>query len=305
VGGAPADTEGGEVVLIPLRKSSDGGGGLFEVEIVYARREDPATLWTGPFEVVAPAADLLANRVDWDIYLPESRYVYRADGDLKPAAAGRVVAEAVGRGVRPAGWERRPETIRRLREGIERFHITDINNPASASAGTGEPRYDGAQSKEAVERVQGLAPMDTRVAGVLPIPVSFPIEGRRLSFERVLAPQDTALKMKFYTIDGRLVAAGRKGVRLLPVIAGCLAGLVLGRAVRGRRVGAVRLALLVVVSAAVFAMAIASGAVFKTLVVYVLVACVVPAVRPMGRYVGEMAHQRREMKPGGRGPEEE
>jgi len=268
-----------EVVLIPLRKSSEAGGRLFDVEIVYARRLDSKKLWETPLEVVAPATDLLADRLQWDIYLPETRHIYHAAGDLKPVKARSIVASAAGRVLQPAGWERRPETIYRMREGIERYFIKDINNPAAVAAGTGTPRYDGAKNKEAAERLAPLAPIDTRVAGVLPIPVSFPLAGTRQAFERLLVPQDTPLKMTFHTANAKLVATVCKGLWLIPFLAGLLGGVALRRAMRGLRIGAVHLTVFVAMSAAVAVAALATGATGRMLALYVIAAAALPAAR--------------------------
>ena len=291
------EPETGEVVLIPLRKSSEAGGRLFEVEIVYARRLDSKKLWETPFEVVAPATDLLADRLQWDIYLPETRYVYQAAGDLKPVKARSIVASVAGRALQPAGWQRRPETIYRMREGIERFYITDINNPAAAAAGTGAPRYDRAQNKEAAERVAALAPIDTRVAGVLPIPVSFPLAGTRQAFERLLVPQDTPFKMTFHSVDARLVAGVRRTVRLLPILAGCVAGLLLRRVMRGKRAGTVQLAVFAVLTVCAAIVAFALGAVFKMFVLYLIAAGVTAAAGRIWQGVADTLPHPAQMQP--------
>jgi len=298
--GAKAVT--GEVVLIPLRKSSEAGGGVFNVDIVYARQLKAETLWDGPFEATAPVADLLADRVVWQVFIPESRYVYHVSGDLKPvkearARPGKGQPATVGRDYRPQGWERRPETIYRMREGIERFYITDINNPA-ASAGGGPPRYDGAQSKEAAERTAASRPMDTRVAGVLPIPVDFPVAGSRRAFERLLVPQDTPLKLTMYTVDARAVSGVRQGMWLFPLAGGLLAGLAWRRSTRGRRTGAVHLALLVAFSAATVVAALAAAGIFKMAALYVLAAASVRAPAFLRRRIAFERQRRAEAAPG-------
>lgn len=276
--GENAAAQTGEVVLIPLRKSSEAGGGVFNVDIVYARNLKPENLWDKPFEAAAPVTDLLADRFQWQVFMPENRYVYHVSGDLKPVKDTKGLRAAMhnrataGRAMETQAWEHRPETIYRMREGIERFYITDINNPA-ASAGVGsKPRYDGAQSNEAADRAAAVRPIDTRVAGVLPIPVSFPVQGSRRVFERLLVPQDTPLKLTFHTVDARAVSTVRHGMWLFPLAGGLLAGLAWRRTTRGRRNGAVHLALLVVFTAAALVAALAAAGLFKMIGLYVLAA---------------------------------
>ena len=155
-------------VLIPLFKSVETGRVLdtFPVELVYMESAPKSPVLYGKHALNAPATDILANEIAWQVLVPETQRVFRTSGDLKPAREVPVGARStLDRGQTSVSQE----TIYRLREGIERFYIKDINNPA-ASAVAGEPRYQGQQLQEG-------APAETEIAGVLPVRIDLPTEG--------------------------------------------------------------------------------------------------------------------------------
>lgn len=190
------DSATGDVV-IPLFKSVEVNRRLdaFPVEMVYMQRVTPPRGLRHSVDLMAPAVDFLAGEVYWDVMLPRTRTVYRSAGDLKPLRTLRLVEESP-----PAGRTRpraasKSEKVYRLREGIERFFISDINNSAASLAGNPN-RYKGAPL--APEQVS-VAPAAATVSGVLPVAINVPTDGVRYSFERVLVSQGQPLRLALQT----------------------------------------------------------------------------------------------------------
>ena len=196
------DGENG-AILIPLFKSVETSRVLdtFPIEVVYMESAPKTPLVYGKHLLKAPATDILANEIAWQVLMPEEQRIFRTTGDLKPARAGSTMQQAtLVRGQASVSQE----TIYRLREGIERFYIKDINNPA-ASAGGGEPRYKG----------QDLAASnagDVEVAGVLPVRIDLPAEGVSYLFRRLMAPEGQDLSFTFYLYHFCLAGIGRRAV---------------------------------------------------------------------------------------------
>jgi hypothetical protein len=211
------DPESSYGVLLRMRKTQEGNAGLgsFPMELIYMQRVEKAGAWRQSLKLAAPVTDILADRVTWAVYLPESVQLLESDGDLKLAES----ISAPDRPDRGAMTMGDPASIRRLREGIERFLITDINNPAGSAR---------AQSKSFSDKTYSAtegAGASTRLAGVLPVHINLPQVGVPHHFERVLLPQGEALTLNLKT---RSRAAGRVlhvGIGVLALLAGLLLAL--------------------------------------------------------------------------------
>lgn len=186
----PAKDKEEGTLLIPLYKSVERGGkaSAFPVEILYEQTIPLENLEGGPMAFALPPADLPINKAYWDVLLPENLLVTGSSGDVH---ARRVSTLGMApRGVRQSADHGELESIMRLREGVERFLITDINNAAAMTAGGS--RYTG--------RPLAKAPGDdTLVAGVLPVKAEMPVVGRRHLFERIIVPADTPLLLELRT----------------------------------------------------------------------------------------------------------
>lgn len=221
----PARDEDAGSILIPLFKSAltHNRLGAFPVELVYKSEVDGGSGLTRSIGLHAPATDILANEVLWEIWIPDSRRAYRSEGDLEafemgPATQARFAPRPIGA---------KQETVYRLREGIERFLITDINNPAASLPDRGQ-RYRGTQT--GAQRL-GRGPTDVFVAGVLPVRITLPTVGRAHRFRGHLIPKGKALEMTLHTYPVRVEKVASFALPALSVFA----GLALYRLVRRRR----------------------------------------------------------------------
>lgn len=206
----PAREPGSDTILIPLHKSVERNRGLgaFPVSLVYMEQLSESRPLAGRLDLTSPSTDILANEMEWIVFLPERVRLYRSSGDLKRTEpAGSRIFPFVREAAR-----RRPETILPLQEGMERFMTTDINNPAATSGG---PRLG---------REGAIPRADIAIAGVLPIQVSLPTEGVAHQFRRVLIPQGEPLTLTLHIFDARLQIPGQ----LVLLAAGLSVGLMLG-----------------------------------------------------------------------------
>lgn len=221
----PAQDNASDEILIPLLKSAEinEGMGTFPVELVYMERLGKIGRVAGKISLKAPSADILANGVRWNVMVPETRRVYRTTGDVKPdkhagGIPGPVVRREIGRS---------SERPIRVKEGIERYFITDINRPAASNIGQGaDNRYKG----PLLDAGAAGAASDVAVAGVLPIRIDIPTEGVTYGFRRVLVPQDTPLSLTLYVYHRRLQTLGKS----LLFVAGAAIVFALSRRVRAR-----------------------------------------------------------------------
>ncbi len=250
----PARDNESATILIPLFKSVETNRrlGSFPVELMYMERIPGLPKFAGKLDFRAPAADILANEVRWHVVVPESQRVYRSQGDLKPLEM--VQRTAPGRptlGREAAGTRR--ETAYRLREGVERFLITDMNNPAASAAAASPSR-----SKRAAPRKAPPAPADVAVAGVLPVQIDLPVEGIASHFKRTIVPQGKSLELSLYTYNARLRPLSRLALLGLGILIGLSVGRLLwlrlaeGRAAIGLLVAAIVCAVPVAIIAAAF-----------------------------------------------------
>ncbi|MFA6242855.1 MAG: hypothetical protein WC655_18090 [Candidatus Hydrogenedentales bacterium] len=185
-------------VVIPLFKSVevDRRLGSFPVEIVYMQRIEPARGLRHAVRLAAPGTDILAGEVLWDVMLPRSRSLYGCDGDLRWNTKSPSFAFESGQPSRPRPrTASKKERVHRLREGVERFFLGDINGPGITLA-PDPGRYKGAPLPPAQV---GTPPTAAMVSGVLPVDIDVPLDGARYSFERVLAPQGKPLYIELKT----------------------------------------------------------------------------------------------------------
>ncbi len=187
------DSEG--AVLVPLFKSVeiDRRLGSFPVELLYMTHVDEPKGLTHTFGLQAPATDIMAGEVSWTVLLPETRRLLTSEGDLKPydyQLRGSVDT------ARPTTAGARMEMIPRLREGVERFFITDINNPAGSAGGGPSQKYQGAPLEQ---QQAGVGSSVSALAGVLPVPIDLPRTGVPYSFHTVLTTQGETLNLRVTT----------------------------------------------------------------------------------------------------------
>lgn len=211
------DAKTGEV-LVPLSKSVeiDRRLGSFPVQLLYMQHvAKPKGLWSTT-SLTAPATDILASSVSWEVLLPEQRPLYNFAGDLAAIASPvRAQAFAPNTASRPTSVTRQ-DTLFRLREGVERFFMTDINNPASQSQ-QGAPRYAGPLL---APQQAGASKSASSVAGVLPVPITLPETGVPYRFGKVLAEQGKPLALSLVTVPRALITTLRCIAMALSVLAG-------------------------------------------------------------------------------------
>jgi len=218
----PARDKESSTILIPLFKSIETNRrlGTFPVELVYMERMPRMPKLAGKLDLRAPATDILANEVRWEVLVPEGQQVYRSRGDVKPVELDRKASLRRGpTGVREATGAR-SETAYRLREGIERFMITDINNPAGSAAAMSPRRSTKPLTRRAPE-----SRADAAIAGVLPVRIDLPVEGIAHYFKRAIVSQGKSLELSLYTVHSRV----RSVTKAVLLGLGFLIGLGVGR----------------------------------------------------------------------------
>ena len=240
----PARDDDSGTVLIPLLKSVETNRtlGAFPVSVTYAEPVGKAPRFLGAVNLETPSTDILANEIQWEVLLPESRHVYRTKGDLKSLDTS---AQRRGKTLPPLEQptvRRQRERIFRLREGIERFFISDINNPAATAMGQGSGERTrnvvGGPEAGAADRAETAV----RVAGVLPVRVSLPTEGVSYWFKRIIVPKDESLGLTLYTYNGRLAKLAKLMLFVLGLVVGLGAGRMVNARLAGRPVQSKRLA---------------------------------------------------------------
>jgi hypothetical protein len=154
----PAKAEDARV-MIPLVRSQAAGGTLaaFEVEVVYVETDDATPdSGRGKFRASLPTADAPSTYVAWTVYSPRKTKVRRLTVD---------------------GTLRRVEELSNPIPTDDLYYI-DTETPAVA---------DGA-AKQASDGAMGT--------GAVPVPVSLPLQGEPVYFEKLLA-LDEALQVEF------------------------------------------------------------------------------------------------------------
>jgi len=211
----PARDNESNTVLVPLLKSAETNQrlGAFPVEVVYMMRMQHTPRLAGRLALYAPATDILANEVQWEVLVPESQRVYRSRGDLKPLRPARLREEAPS--PRPLAEFKSTVSGMAQLERADRQKDAEIARgivPASAPVRVEDRR----SPKEKAENV----PTEDAVKGVLPVRIELPAEGIAHHFKRIIVPQAKPLELRLYTYNSR--------VRPVLAIAGILIGVGLG-----------------------------------------------------------------------------
>lgn len=154
----PASTPDGQI-LIPLVRSQATGGALaaFEVEVVYVESGTPVPQnGKGTFSAALPTADVPCTYVAWTIYAPYKTKFKRRSYD------GSLT------------------------------HVDYLSNPIP-----GEPvGYIETVTPEVQQQAYGQATTGGMGEGAVPVPVSLPLQGRAVHFEKLLA-LDEVLQVSF------------------------------------------------------------------------------------------------------------
>ncbi len=154
----PAKSSTGQV-MVPLVRSQAAGGELaaFEVEIVYVEAgAAPSSRGRGQFTAELPRPDAPSTYVAWTVYAPLEARVRRFTVD---------------------------GTLRRVKH---------LSNPIPAE----DMNYVQAANPEVAQQAVGQANVGSLGDGAVPVPVSLPLQGREVHFERLLA-LDEPLQIAF------------------------------------------------------------------------------------------------------------
>ncbi len=146
-------------VMIPLVRSQSAGGELaaFEVEIVYVEGgAPPSEGGRGDFKAELPRADAPCTYVAWTVYAPDDAKIKRFSVD---------------------------GTLRRVRY---------LSNPIPAE----DMNYVQAANPQVMQQAEQQANTGALGDGAMPVPVSLPLQGREVHFERLLA-LDEPLEISF------------------------------------------------------------------------------------------------------------
>jgi hypothetical protein len=141
-------------VLVPLVRSQATGGALaaFEVEVVYVEdAEGPNQAGRGAFRAELPTADVPSTYVSWVVYSPEDTKV------SKPSVDGS------------------------LRK------VDFLSNPIPSQ----DVYYIEAATPQVMQSASGQAQSGALGEGAVPVPVSLPVEGTPIHFEKLLALGET------------------------------------------------------------------------------------------------------------------
>ena len=138
-------------VMIPLVRSQSAGGELaaFEVELVYVENgAPPSESGRGAFKAALPKADAPCTYVAWTVYAPDDAKIKRLSID---------------------------GNLRKVRY---------LSNPIPAE----DMNYVQTATPEVMQQAQGqAAPGGALGDGAMPVPVSLPLQGREVHFEKLLA----------------------------------------------------------------------------------------------------------------------
>lgn len=154
----PAKAKDGRV-MIPLVRSQATGGALaaFEVEVVYVESASPTSgSGRGGFSAALPRADAPSTYVAWTIYSPD-----------------------------------RAKIKRRTIDGTLR-HVDELSDPIPAE----DMHYIETETPNVAAGAAGQAASGSMGTGAVPVPVSLPLQGKPVFFEKLLA-LDEALEVSF------------------------------------------------------------------------------------------------------------
>ena len=154
----PASTAEGQV-LVPLVRSQATGGALaaFEVEVVYVEDGAPVPAdGKGTFSATLPTADVPSTYVAWTVYAPDKTKVKKRSYDGSLA------------------------------------HVDWLSNPIP----DGTVAYIETVTPEVQQSADVQANDGGLGEGAVPVPVSLPLQGREINFEKLLA-LDEVLEVSF------------------------------------------------------------------------------------------------------------
>jgi hypothetical protein len=146
-------------VMIPLVRSQAAGGELaaFEVEIVYVESgAPPSSSGRGEFSATLPGADAPCTYVAWTVYAPDDAKIKRFSID---------------------------GSLRKVKY---------LSNPIPAE----DMNYVQTATPQVAQQAEQQANAGSLGDGAMPVPVSLPLQGREVHFEKLLA-LDEALKIFF------------------------------------------------------------------------------------------------------------
>jgi hypothetical protein len=149
----PASASDGRI-LIPLVRSQATGGALaaFEVEVVYVENGTPVPAnGKGTFSASLPTADVPCTYVAWTIYAPDETKLRRRSYDGSLA------------------------------------HVDNLSNPIP----TGVVGYIETVTPEVQYQANVQAEAGGMGEGAVPVPVSLPLRGKAVNFEKLLALDET------------------------------------------------------------------------------------------------------------------
>jgi hypothetical protein len=153
-------------VMIPLVRSQATGGELaaFEVEIVYVEAGvAPSSRGRGSFSAELPRPDAPSTYVAWTVYAPLD------------AKVRRFTVEG---------------TLRRVKQ---------LSNPIPAE----DMNYVQTANPEVAQQAVTQANTGSLGDGAVPVPVSLPLQGREVNFERLLALDESlAIRFKYRGLRG-------------------------------------------------------------------------------------------------------
>lgn len=160
-------------ILIPLEKSRLSGETLtqFPVEVVYLDKA-PKMGWLGGLKLILPQTDIPISSLSWSLYLPLDYLYYNFGGNIKESIAPITMHR---------GW--RQEELARQKEG-------------RGSAGQHDKDQTQYFSSKAIKSELSRF---SQVAGVLPIKIDIPEEGRLYRFSKLLVTENenTQLSVNF------------------------------------------------------------------------------------------------------------
>ncbi len=156
-------------ILIPLVRSRREDGILkqFDVEIVYSEPVSKFTIF-GKKEQSFPIADILINRIEWNLYLPVNYKYISFRGNLKRS--------------------------KRVDISDERITITD-----GIDVSSGELVEPSVPLEDKEEVTLG-------VAGLLSVRVNIPISGKNYLFTKKIVEKGEPLQLRFSYVDERVIS---------------------------------------------------------------------------------------------------
>ena len=174
----PAKDKNGSI-LIPLEKSQSSGESLtqFPVEVVYLDQVSKMA-WTGSSALRLPKVDLPISELFWSAYLPLDYRYFNFGGDVRriEGQAPRGAFGAFTGGLQQV----RHEVKKDKQAGYMRQSVDEIGEQFS-------PGYTVTSFKEEVNKV----------AGMMPIKISVPQEGRLYRFSKILITEKESPRMSF------------------------------------------------------------------------------------------------------------